>query len=78
MAVGNIILILRRSLSHTSFSVYPYWVWQRCGIGPVGHLRWQENDALDCWADPDTINAIFTAAYVISERIARGLTPGSE
>lgn len=75
MAVENIILILRRSMSHTYFSLYPYWVWQRCGMGPVGHLQWQENDALDCWANPDMVNARSTAAYVISERIVRGHTP---
>lgn len=44
----------------------------------MGHLQWQKNDALDYWADSDIVNARSTAAYVISERITRELTPGSE
>ena len=78
-AVENIISILRkcqissilllRTHADCSFVV---------NIGPGGHLQWQEFDVIDSWAVPATLNARSTIAHVISERMARGLTPASE
>lgn len=44
-------------------------------VGPGGYLQWQEVDVIDCWAVPDTPNSRSTVAFIISERIARELTP---
>ena len=43
--------------------------------GPGGYLQWLEVDVVDCWAIPDTPNARSTIYHVVSERLARGLTP---
>ncbi|MDI1491501.1 MAG: hypothetical protein OHK93_002710 [Ramalina farinacea] len=44
-------------------------------LRPGGYLQWQEIDAIDSWARPQTPNARSTIVCIISERMARGLTP---
>ncbi|KAF4626945.1 hypothetical protein G7Y89_g11215 [Cudoniella acicularis] len=44
-------------------------------LRPKGYLNWQECDILDAWASPVTAKARALVGIVISERLARGLTP---
>lgn len=44
-------------------------------LRPGGYLQWQECDIIDVWARPETAQTRSTVAYIVSERIARGLTP---
>ncbi|KAL9002006.1 MAG: hypothetical protein Q9188_005046 [Gyalolechia gomerana] len=45
-------------------------------IRPGGYLQWQETDASDSWAHPETPTATSCVNYVIAEKIDRGLLPG--
>ncbi|MCJ1263855.1 hypothetical protein MMC22_003725 [Lobaria immixta] len=45
-------------------------------LRPGGFLQWQECDACDIWATPETPMTTASINYVISEKIARGLSPG--
>lgn len=47
-------------------------------LRPGGYLQWQECDIIDVWARPETAQTRSTVAYIVSERIARGLTPASD
>ncbi|KAL8824066.1 MAG: hypothetical protein Q9191_005325 [Dirinaria sp. TL-2023a] len=44
-------------------------------IRPGGFLQWEESDAIDVWATPETARTRATVDLVCSERIARGLSP---
>ncbi|KAL8937919.1 MAG: hypothetical protein Q9216_004181 [Gyalolechia sp. 2 TL-2023] len=45
-------------------------------IRPGGYLQWQETDASDSWAHPETATATSCVNFVIAEKIDRGLLPG--
>ncbi|KAL8837307.1 MAG: hypothetical protein Q9170_002564 [Blastenia crenularia] len=45
-------------------------------LRPGGYLQWQETDASDSWAHPETQTATSCVNYVIAEKIDRGLLPG--
>ncbi|KAL8682521.1 MAG: hypothetical protein Q9186_001468 [Xanthomendoza sp. 1 TL-2023] len=45
-------------------------------LRPGGYLQWQETDASDSWAHPETATATSCVNYVIAEKMDRGLLPG--
>lgn len=45
-------------------------------LRPGGYLQWQETDASDSWAHPETVTATSCVNYVIAEKVDRGLLPG--
>ncbi|KAL8727029.1 MAG: hypothetical protein Q9166_006327 [cf. Caloplaca sp. 2 TL-2023] len=45
-------------------------------LRPGGYLQWQETDASDSWAHPETPTATSCVNHVIAEKIDRGLLPG--
>ncbi|KAI4262734.1 MAG: hypothetical protein L6R42_002093 [Xanthoria sp. 1 TBL-2021] len=44
-------------------------------LRPGGYLQWQEADASDSWAHPETPAASSCVDYVVAEKIDRGLLP---
>ncbi|KAL8946052.1 MAG: hypothetical protein Q9222_007498 [Ikaeria aurantiellina] len=44
-------------------------------LRPGGYLQWQETDASESWAQPETSTATSCVNYVIAEKIHRGLLP---
>ena len=80
--VENVVQILRKCVA------VMMWLYcspkRQCSLitvsintGPGGYLQWQECDPTDNWATPSTPLIRDTIAYVVSERVARGLTPAS-
>ncbi|KAI4253280.1 MAG: hypothetical protein LQ352_003777 [Teloschistes flavicans] len=45
-------------------------------LKPGGYLQWQEADASDSWAHPETQTATSCINYVVAEKVDRGLLPG--
>ncbi|KAL9610246.1 MAG: hypothetical protein Q9167_005042 [Letrouitia subvulpina] len=45
-------------------------------LRPGGYLQWQETDACDSWAHPESPAATSCVNYVIQEKVDRGLLPG--
>ncbi|KAI4220859.1 MAG: hypothetical protein L6R36_007312 [Xanthoria steineri] len=45
-------------------------------LRPGGYLQWQEADASDSWAHPETSAGSSCIDYVIAEKVDRGLLPG--
>ena len=44
-----------------------------CYTGPGGYLQWEEADAVDAYANPDTPDTRQMIKHIIEERVARGL-----
>ena len=72
--VENAVQILRKFVAEM---MWPSLITVSIYTGPGGYLQWQESDATDSWATPSTPLTRDTIAYVVSERVARGLTPAS-
>lgn len=59
---------------HQAFYFQPYITEADFELGPGGYLQWLEVDAIDCFATPETQKARDMIAFVVAERVARGLT----
>ena len=81
--VENIVQILRKCVAENIWLYYSpqkkktLLITVSIYTGPGGYLQWQESDATDSWATPSTPLTRDAIAYVVSERVARGLTPAS-